>query len=89
MYKINDPIQFEEKVGRVYSYGNNGSVNVLVRVNENTWKLENWYTLMCRPYVGYLWTYQNVFGNKMKLKNYTPELTPMDVDDDPHVIHLN
>ena len=44
---------------------------------------------MCRPYVGYLWTYQNVFGNKMKLKNYTPELTPMDVDDDPHVIRLN
>lgn len=88
MYQINDPVQYEGKVGRVYSYGNNASVNVLVRVNENTWKLENWYSLMCQPYVGYLWTYQNVFGNKMKLKNYTPELTSMDIDNDPYVIRL-
>lgn len=89
MYQLNDPIQSEGKVGRVYSYGKNGSLNVLVRVNENTWKLEKWYELMCRPYIGYLWTFQNVFGNKIKVKNYTPKLVPMDIDDDPYVIRLN
>ena len=89
MYQLNDPIQFEEKVGRVFSYGKNGTVNVLIRVNENTWKVEKWYLLMCRPYVGYLWTLQNVFGNKIKLKTFTPELVAMDIDNDPYVIHLN
>jgi hypothetical protein len=89
MYTLNDAVQCEGVVGRVFSYGKNGTVNVLVRINENTWKVENWYLLMCRPYVGYLWTLQNVFGTKRKLKNFTPELVAMDIDDDPYVIHLN
>jgi hypothetical protein len=89
MYQLNDPIQFEEKVGRVFSYGKNGTVNVLVRVNENTWKVEKWYLLMCRPYVGYLWTLQNVFGTKRKMLVNTPELVPMDIDNDLYVINLH
>lgn len=89
MYQINDAIQFEGKVGRVYSYGKNGTLHVLVRVNENTWKVEQWYELMCQYYVGYMWTYQNVFGTKRKIRNYTPELKSMDVEEYPYVIHLN
>jgi hypothetical protein len=88
MYSLNDPIQCEGRIGRVFSYSNNGTINVLVRINENTWKVENWYLLMCSPYTGYLWTLQNVFGNKRKMLVNTPELVGMDIDEDPYVIHL-
>jgi len=89
MYQLNDSVQCEGFIGRVFKVGNNGTIHVLIRINENTWKVEKWYTIACRPYMGYMWTIQNAFNIRRNVKNPTPELIPMDIDDYPYVIRLN
>ena len=86
MYKFNDPIQCEGRVGRVFSLGERRTIHVLVRVNEHTWRVETWYTMGCEPYHGFLWTFQNAFRTQLSVR--TPSLAPMEIEDDIHVIHL-
>lgn len=64
MYQINDAVQCNNKIGRIFSFGDRGNIHVLVRINNFTWKLETWFGLSCRYYEGFLWTFYDVFKSK-------------------------
>jgi hypothetical protein len=88
MFKANEIIHYDGKVGRVlYHDPIFSNVYVLCRVNENTWKQEKWYSISCQKYSGILWDMHIPFCIK-----YTHWHNRMEIDDDEpyeYVMYVN
>lgn len=85
MYIINDSVEKDGVVGRIIAIQNSNTFHVLIRVGENTWKVEKWYSF--KPYVGYLWTIQEAFRAKGIRYLPSPKIHPMK-EAYPYVIRL-
>ena len=83
MYNLNDSVEKDGVFGRIIAIENSNTFHVLIRTNENTWKVEKWYSI--RPYVGYLWTIPEAFRAKGIRYLPSPKLSGMN---DGHVLRL-
>lgn len=89
MFKLNDPVQMNGIIGRVFAIDKLNTLHVLVRVNEYTWKVEKWYSMMCQPYMNYMWTVQSAFKTQHHTRFVkTPEFQSMKNDNYPYVLRL-
>jgi hypothetical protein len=85
MYKINDAVEYDGVVGRIIAIQNSNTFHVLIRVGENTWKVEKWHSF--RQYDGYLWTIQEAFRARGIRYMPSPIIGPMK-EPYPYVIRL-
>ncbi len=86
----NQSVTNYSSVGRVmYHDVVTHTVHVLVKTNENTWKVEKWDQYFCYPHDEYVWPIETPFVIKYHRLQRTPVLQPMDVDDDVNVLKLH
>jgi hypothetical protein len=88
MFKLNDSVQMDGTIGRIIAIGRTSTLHVLVRVNDHTWKVEKWYSLMCQPYMSYMWTIENAFRIPERRYVKTPKLNAREADEYPYVLRL-
>jgi hypothetical protein len=83
MFKISDIVEFNGKYGRVMYYDPiTYTVHVLFKISNNTWKVEKCDYLFCKPAQVFLWSIESAFCTKPQRKQQTPELVPLNADDD-------
>ena len=88
MYRFNDIVKIEDKVGRVLSHNTiTHKVYVLVRTGDFTWIQEKWDDLLCKKAKIPLWDLYSVFKIRYNRMERTPELKSMD-DDGDHIMSL-
>ena len=87
MYNINSAIEKDGVIGRIFAIENSNTFHVLIRVGEHTWKVEKWYSMMCKSYVGYIWSMEEAFRNKGIRYMPSPKIVPMK-EPYPYVIRL-
>jgi hypothetical protein len=88
MYKANDIVEYEGKLGRVFGYDNiTHSVHVLFRVNDHTWKVEKCDEFFCKRVQTYIWGIEYALRIKYQKATRTPNLAPMVADDD-HIMEM-
>ncbi len=88
MYKSDDIVSMEGKVGRVLFYNAlTHDLHVLNRVSENCWREEKWDPMFCRIAYVVMWDLAHAFNVKPTKYMKSPCLVPMDVDDG-HVLMI-
>ena len=89
MFKVNDIVENNGRYGRVMHYDPvTHYVHVMFKTNINTWKIEKCDVFFCKPAQVFLWTTESVFGVKYTRKLKTPNLVPMEIDDEIYVLKV-
>ncbi len=84
MYKVNDIVSMDGKIGRVLYYDAlTHDLHVLNRVSENGWREEKWDPMFCRKAYAVIWDIGHAFNLKPTKYVKSPYLFPMDIDDCP------
>ncbi len=81
MYKLNDIVEYEGVLGRVFSYDKiTHSVYVLFRLNDHTWKVEKCDEFFCKHVQKYMWGVETALCIKYQRLQRTPNLVPLNSD---------
>lgn len=88
MYKLNDIVEYDGVLGRVFSYDKiTHSVHVLFRVNDHTWKVEKCDEFFCKHIQKYMWSVDTAFCIKYQKMHRTPQLGPD--EGDIHIMEID
>lgn len=83
MYSYSQIVEYNGRFGRViYHDSRTHLVHVMFRINNNTWKIERYDELHCKPAQVFLWTIENAFNTKYLRKTRTPQFEPIRVSYD-------
>lgn len=86
MFLVNQIVECDGNYGRVMAHDVvTHTVHVLLRLNNNTWRIKKIDDLHCYPAQVFLWTIENAFGIRRPRVNRTPQIMPIEVmilDDD-------
>lgn len=83
MYSPSQIVEYSGRYGRVMYHDTKKHIlHVMFRVNENTWKIEKYDELYCKPAQVFLWTIENAFKTKYLRRTRTPQFEPVRVSHD-------
>jgi hypothetical protein len=89
MYLPNQIVEYKGQPGRVlYVDPIQQYIHVLIRTNQNTWKIEKCDSLFCKPIHAFLWTIESAFCIRRQRTTQTPHLAPLEIQEIDHVMEL-